>query len=46
VLKKSITIVYGGDADFQASTTAMTVSPSSLTTMARPVVSFLRRQGG
>ena len=45
VLKKSITIVYGGDANFQNSTVALTLSPTSLTTMARPMASFLPRRG-
>ncbi len=40
VLKKSITILYGGDADFQSSTMALALAPSSLTRMARPIVSF------
>ncbi len=40
VLNKPITILYGGDSDFQASTVALTLAPSSLTTMARPMVSF------
>jgi hypothetical protein len=46
VLKKSITILYGGDADFQAGTETETLSQSLLTTMARPMLSVLRRRGG
>jgi hypothetical protein len=44
VLKKPITILYSGDADFQASTTALTLTPGSLVSMARPMVSFVRRR--
>jgi hypothetical protein len=44
VLKKPITIVYGGDADFQASTVNLTLTPASLTTMARPLASFPGRR--
>jgi hypothetical protein len=44
VLKKPITISYGGDANFQASTVTLTLTPASLTTMARPMVSFLPRR--
>ncbi len=44
VLKKSITILYGGDADFQASTLAApTLTPGSLTAMARPAASLPAR---
>jgi hypothetical protein len=40
VLKKPITILYSGGADFQASTVSLTLTPASLTTMARPMASF------
>ena len=37
VLKKSITIVYGGDPDFRASAVSVTLSSRSLTTRVRPM---------
>jgi hypothetical protein len=40
VLKKPITILYSGDADFQASTVGLSLTPASLMTMARPMASF------
>jgi hypothetical protein len=44
VLKKPITILYSGGADFQATTTTLTLTSGSLTSMARPMVSSLRRR--
>jgi predicted outer membrane repeat protein len=44
VLKKSITILYSGGADFQATSTTLTLTPGSLTSTARPLVRLPRRR--
>ena len=44
VLKKSITILYSGDANFTSNSEATTLSSASLTAMARPMVQFRWRR--
>src|SRR5262249_12137333 len=47
VLKKTVTIAYSGDADFQSSASpGAVITPKSLRTMARPMGEFLSRGGG
>jgi hypothetical protein len=44
VLKKMITVLYGGDRDFQASqVTSPTLTPALLRSLARPMVALVQR---
>ena len=45
VLKKSIKILYSGDADFQPSTLSTTITTKSLTPLVRPMVRSSSRPG-
>ena len=44
VLKKAITIVYGGDADFRSSTTTPpALTPAALKSLSRPMIALASR---